>query len=525
KCDQGKPKCERCINARLVCEGYPEPVAYRFHVHALATSEPQRPSPSSSLTPAAASKRDRAEAVPRRLDTQISADVTERWYFGLVLQATRGGVALHVQNISPVLTNIIPQLAYHHGAIRHALIALGASYHLYKTSGARTRATWHRPSMSSLETFILQHYTRAARELRVAIDSTKPESSTVALMCCLIFVFLENLRANHKGAAMHLQNGISILEAAVDFEKLYPPDSTQPAIHDSSTSALPLLSTGELRGLTNYMHQLEMSTGLFWTALPLRLASRIHTGPPRNGLARQLPERFTSLAEAHAARSQFSRDLTQRDTRLRGHRGDVAFWTRAEVKAEHAAMCQYAAQLAERYTRFMADEAVAPAKGTRAIVSAYTDLLLISSMRCRLELTPFRSAEHGAVQETPAFRVILEDMIRYGELLHEARKDAARTAALPAGTLDFAVEVGLVAPMYYAFVYTSDAVSRRRILKVMSHTETREGPWDAQALLKLISVMAQPEKQEGGAPVNPLRRWGGATDCMGLFTHLDISEW
>jgi hypothetical protein len=278
------------------------------------------------------------------------------------------------------------------------------------------------------------------------------------------------------------------------------------------------------------MLQLESSTRLFWTTLPLRLASRIQAGSQANALFQHPPERFASLAEAHAARSQFARDVMRRDLRLGGHRGDVDFWSRPDVQAEQAAMRQHGSQLAELCTSFMVDAAVAPAKGTRALVSAYADLLGIASMRALLEMTPFLSSQHGIVQEMPAYRVVLEDMVRYGEMLHEARNDAVRTAELPAGTLDFTVEVSLVAPMYFAFVYTSDPECRRRVLKVLSQTETREGPWDAQALLKLISVMAQPEastapQQRQGAPGNPLRRWGGATDCMGLFTHLDISEW
>jgi hypothetical protein len=77
--------------------------------------------------------------------------------------------------------------------------------------------------LDSQQVFMLRHYTKAIGHLQSHFTVQTRSSIRVALVACLIFICLENLRGHYKSAQTHLQSGLNLLEKLqiVDFADSY----------------------------------------------------------------------------------------------------------------------------------------------------------------------------------------------------------------------------------------------------------------------------------------------------------------
>lgn len=92
------------------------------------------------------------------------------------------------------------QLAHHEPAVRHAFLALeSARSYLIDSS-----------SKESTKRFSIQQYNRAISYLCKS-DGEALTSSRGVLICCLLFVILENIQGNYETAMRHLDCGADIL--------------------------------------------------------------------------------------------------------------------------------------------------------------------------------------------------------------------------------------------------------------------------------------------------------------------------
>ncbi|UZP38540.1 hypothetical protein NXS19_006356 [Fusarium pseudograminearum] len=188
KCGEEKPTCLRCKSGGYVCDGY----------------ETKKPAPSvksrTGPLPLLAAKRPLVANTIRR--PLIQANTMECNYYTYFFS----DIINHLE-ISPSLnrefwnkTILAPSQSSI--CIRHAVLALGATYHQYAAGIVQ-------PSTVSLDRFILQHYNESISKLANSHEEG-PDISTI-LTCCILFIILECLRGDFEEAIRHLESGIKIL--------------------------------------------------------------------------------------------------------------------------------------------------------------------------------------------------------------------------------------------------------------------------------------------------------------------------
>ena len=114
--------------------------------------------------------------------------------------------------VSGFWTSLLFQASLQEPAVLHAVLAL---------SSVHKRGTIHTVDVRNAadllpekEQFALQHYVKAINNLQSHISIKDRASFRVALIACVVFIYLESLRGHFETAQIHLQNGLKILGEA-----------------------------------------------------------------------------------------------------------------------------------------------------------------------------------------------------------------------------------------------------------------------------------------------------------------------
>jgi hypothetical protein len=211
KCDENKPFCQKCVNTSRSCDGYESPF---------------------------------------RLFTSQSTDNT-------YASGTKSGFGL--QSILPTFVKILPQdinllnryfstktmfdvnlgcdeeatqilqASLTDPPIRHAVLSLKALREDLETSGdGATSIALQTPNYH----YGLQQYNMALRGLASNLSSPSSNGLKSALLCCQIFISIEQLRKNYAAMAQHIIRGLKIMyeyRARPDF---VAPNKLMPAHYD-----------------------------------------------------------------------------------------------------------------------------------------------------------------------------------------------------------------------------------------------------------------------------------------------------
>ncbi|XXG94225.1 hypothetical protein Hte_000479 [Hypoxylon texense] len=291
KCDETKPACTRCTSTGRKCDGYDGQAPPRRKKAPPPTSTSADPSVSSSSSSsvsnsiipsiptephlarrheqarhsfAAACRRNSALRVLRPLAADIEGTEQERRFFHQFRRHAEAGLAVHAPGLgSGFWQRLVPLLGHSDAAVRHALIALGASYqsaqlqlqlqeqqdHVTSSSKAKSSSSSSSSRRSSpdhggqqyyrsvptshpqpddgssssssssryqhieqLDLFTIQQYNLSIYHLQRHVQpGSPPESVETTLVCCLVFVCVETSRGNEAGALSHVANGLQII--------------------------------------------------------------------------------------------------------------------------------------------------------------------------------------------------------------------------------------------------------------------------------------------------------------------------
>lgn len=298
-----------------------------------------------------------------------------------------------------------PRLAYHDDALRHALVALGATYHLMKVQDINKKYTLIlqgrleiKVPVEKLELFIVRQYTLAIGKLRGRIASNDPDSAVVAPACCLVFVCLENLRSNFHGAIAHLRHGIHIIEDKLDVELLYRRcflTSPSPLVKPLQINHL--ASDEEIWNIINTYRQLEISEHLFSHAVPLTLLHRLYTATPYDD-GSDLPTSFSSLEEGYKARVNLNTDVLAFKWKASKYCGEPGFWSSIYIEKQHKCLQRRAWSIEKKYEAFLVTR-VEPPFGTRENASCWLDRLQLKIMQRILEIMPVRGSGFSKIDQ------------------------------------------------------------------------------------------------------------------------------
>ncbi|KFA56259.1 hypothetical protein S40293_00048 [Stachybotrys chartarum IBT 40293] len=366
--------------------------------------------------------------------------------------------------------------------------------------------------MHKLEYFITHNYNLAMRKLQEHINSGEPEAVIIALTCCVIFVGLENLRFNHREAIKHLTKGSQIIVKTIDMDRLYGFTSKSQQSHMPMGS---LISDNDTMGIIECFRHLELSQRLFAFEVPLAVNSRL-CQTMRSHTNDVVPPYFSSLTQAHKIVSAFVTEVMSTDYEATAQRGNPDFWASPSVKQQHRALFKRGITILERYQAYMSSLDLSSI-GPRERASYYQDLLQTFSMQGMIGMLPL------PVNAQQHKRGTLGSIVHYAEkLLEEKKALATHTDAC----LDYTMEPGVTASLYYSWVYTDDPELKSKALRLMSESFGREGPWDGKALVKLAQVYNDrwiTETSELSNTSSP--RWGSSMDCLKLFASLRVTEW
>ncbi|KAI1779570.1 hypothetical protein F4818DRAFT_145091 [Hypoxylon cercidicola] len=323
KCDETKPACTRCTSTGRKCDGYDGQAPPRRKKQ---PTEPAVPNAVTSMTTephlakrhelarhsfAAACRGNSSLRVLRPLAADIEGTEQERQFFHQFRRYAEAGLAMHASSLGPGFwQRLVPQLGYSDPAVRHALIALGASYqsaqlqqeqeqqekeqnNAQAAGSARSAKSSSRGSspdenqqhgqqyltvptphpedskyhcIDQLELFTIQQYNLSIYHLQKHVEpGSPPESVEITLVCCLIFVCVETSRGNEAGALSHVANGLQIIKTMSP--ELMPGSDGSRNSH-TATSATVRMSQSDWRQLLDFFLALEPSVAAYESPIP-----------------------------------------------------------------------------------------------------------------------------------------------------------------------------------------------------------------------------------------------------------------
>ncbi|KAK0715671.1 hypothetical protein B0H67DRAFT_467241, partial [Lasiosphaeris hirsuta] len=164
----------------------------------------------------------------RPIAPDIDGTEAERRFFHRVLPIITAEIAaVHVGAVGDIVGGRIfsafwsraaPQIGRQDEAVKHAVVALGTAYFMHFRCGPEGSGQGELTleggefTREGLDVFTIQQYNKSISKLQRHVGSSSAESVRVTLICCLAFICLETLRANHGAAVTHLANGLRILE-------------------------------------------------------------------------------------------------------------------------------------------------------------------------------------------------------------------------------------------------------------------------------------------------------------------------
>lgn len=190
KCDEGRPACRRCVSTGRVCDGYGVWGGGGNYY--------------GSRQPKTVSKNDKSFSPrPHTSMAVLVGTSKERLYFEWF--TCRTAKKLPGAFVLRFWDTLLFQACVTEPAVLHAVLTLSA---IHKSDGSRASAT----APDEQEQFMLQHYTRAIRDLQPHFSVKARASVRIALIACFVFTCLEFLRGRFETAKAHLQNGLRVLK-------------------------------------------------------------------------------------------------------------------------------------------------------------------------------------------------------------------------------------------------------------------------------------------------------------------------
>ncbi|KAF2686794.1 hypothetical protein K458DRAFT_476535 [Lentithecium fluviatile CBS 122367] len=211
KCDENKPFCQKCVDTGRTCDGYESPFrfftsqpinnAHTGGIKSGAGLQPVRPT-LTEIAPQAIDLLNRYFSTKTMFDVKLGCDEEARQ----ILQAS--------------LTD---------PPIRHAVSSLRALREDLETSGdVPASVAQQTPSYG----YGLQQYCMALGGLASNLSSPGSNGLKSALLCCQIFISIEQVRGNYVAMAQHITQGLRIMHEYRARPNFVAANKLVPAYHD-----------------------------------------------------------------------------------------------------------------------------------------------------------------------------------------------------------------------------------------------------------------------------------------------------
>ncbi|WQF87208.1 Putative zn(2)Cys(6) fungal-type DNA-binding domain-containing protein [Colletotrichum destructivum] len=192
KCDENKPFCRKCVSTGRTCDGYASPFRLVFARQSINSNAHA----GSCIKPGAAglqlirSTSTRVEISPQDID------LLGRYFSTKTMFDVKLGCNEEARQIL--------QASLTDPTIRHAVSSLRALREQLEASVAQRTPSYGYD-------YGLQQYCIALGGLASRLSSPSPKESKSALLCCQIFISIEQVRGNYAAMTQHIIQGLGIM--------------------------------------------------------------------------------------------------------------------------------------------------------------------------------------------------------------------------------------------------------------------------------------------------------------------------
>ena len=399
----------------------------------------------------------------------ISATQQERFYFHQFRHLVDEGLINHVDNGTAFWVRSLPQYCHRDEAIKHASVALSASYHNFLMSSATAAGR----APSDIEVFSINQYSRSMMALAKKQDGpdSMEEKRAISLFCCIMFFSIECIAGNWRGALRHLSSGLKII-SELPLEALLFAGKSKKGGRRTGQSPRPL--SDDLRYVVALLANWEVSAGFFSEKFKPVIATRLYALSKLD--ERQLRP-FGSVLESHILYSKYGLDVYALAWETRHHRGDRDFWEQPGPKLQLEILQRRGRELQDLMDAYIASPS-APAADTDEYLSLWVDKLQGKGCYMMCGYMPYRVDEEPPAAEHEMERQNYREIITMIKLLREGRPPRKW----------YTIDVGCLLTLYVAIYNTRDAEVRETILSFLEEWPRRENLWYGPDVARMYRV-------------------------------------
>jgi hypothetical protein len=472
KCDEQKPECKRCTSTGRTCEGY------------MALNPGSQPSKAQ-----VGSNTESRDTLPCHISlhsplfnhSQGGKELRSFKYF----QSRINSISGHFE--SDFWGRLVLQASH---TIRHAVLALSSVYEVHEFGQQGLEAPVYDSNGVLMNRDALGQYTKAVTILSQSL-SQKQTSIQVALVNCLLFIWLEFLRNDFKTSLKHLKSGLKIIKDAksqpglwseidASISPLFERLKAQIALHGCPNSDFHSGALVEFIGkidLTSYSSRLKTITFtndnkaiVCMDSINLKLLDNNYMIP-------------TSFYNIFDARSYLDKELSAIYVFIRQQQELVCFWGRNK----HPEPAQFPIvdtrklhlqRLEKWFDAFknstLAGEFEQGSKKGSSILLAQIDHAYITLILQTL----FPNSEMLYDEYMSQFT----HLISLIENLHLMSIPPKSSYSKNSSTLSF--EQGIIIPLFFIILKCRHLPLRQRALELLRRAPEREGMWHRDSLLR-----------------------------------------
>lgn len=377
--------------------------------------------------------------------------------------------------------------------VRHALISLGASHKAFLLKRS--------PGMPPTETLsydnlAIQQYNKAITDLTPIMSNPSPLDVQAILICCLIFVCIDNLNGRHAVAMRHLRAGADLLTSMQD------PSPVSPAEEASTPGQLTRTKCDidTLGGISDMFERLSLDTSILMEDPPVhRQSFRKFTTDDAQG----------PFLTSSAARDELRRiDVefhelwcpSDSDSCCTGSPdskcGQVGDRPCAEIERD----CPGFQRICDRFDSWLRrfDQYLESINHTPASDGEFNEAMVLTLHR-QIWLALLKQ---GPCCDGPLDRKDFEDILHQADLVIPI----VSTGTQPV----FTFEADTIPPVSFVASFCDDDDLRWRAIAMLRSINRTEGAWDSQRMADLC------EKELATGMCTGENSPSGVMDCQGL---------
>ncbi|XEV03220.1 hypothetical protein FSHL1_008507 [Fusarium sambucinum] len=446
KCDEKRPACTKCVQSGWKCDGYPSNVVSTITPHKDRLPRLSPPIPLLSIT---------SYSIPFKVPgSQRDRQLLQ--YF-----CVQGASEISGFLTSDFWSDIVLRESHQDSALRQALVAMSSLHLDYITSDS--------VNSQAANVEILDNYGKAIRTIRRRLAQPSPDTTKVALICCIIFYCCETTLGNPDSAQQHLSNGLELLKSM----SRHPTE----------------MEKDEIKELKTIFERLDMQASFFQDdRVPTLSLSDWETHKadydalvPKSG--------FSTLQEANES-------LVKLQSWLYSFVNKNADIHDAGIDLLSSVVLDEKAALVTAYSswRYAFENSQLMDKYDDHTMYGYR-FLLVHFCICQMIVEskfPVNEEVFGASPNPAAHQIL--DMAE--TLLDYTAKLNSSPSATQTPRRNFSLESGVVAPLFALALKCSDESVVARAAQMLSKSQRREGLYDAQSMAMILTHLRRSREKE-----------------------------